>query len=893
MKTKRRVGSTAEAGRSAPPPGLIKGPISRPRAEPDFRTLFESAPGLYLVLEPDAPRYTVVAASDAYLRATMRTREEMLGRGLFEVWPPDPADPQSTAVDSTAASLKRVVRTCAADTMAVQRHDIHRPAGEGGASEKRFWSPANSPVFGRDGGLTYIIHHMEDVTESVRVGEANRDALLEEEQRSRDLFESAPDGIFIANPDGRYTDVNASGCRLLGYSREELVGRSIVDFVSPDELPRQAALKRRILEGGMEVSEWRLQRKDGTYVPVELSSNALPNGHLRAFVRDITERSAAEKALRLSEAMFSGIVSCSVDAIISIDEAQRITMFNEGAERIFGYAKAEILGSPLEALIPERFRLIHREHMKGFAEGKEKARLMGTRRTAIYGLRKNGEEFPADAAISKLEVGSERVFTVSLRDVSERKRTEDEDRLLAEVGKILVTAGADYQGLLTGVANLIVRNIADWCSVDIVQEGEVRRLKVVHADPALTAICDALARYPGHHKRSSPVSNVVDTERSVLMSEVPPEYLDARAENAEHLRLMRALDPGSFIVVPLIARGKTLGMLGLGASRASRRYGPQDVRLVEVLANRVAMAVDNARLYEALERAIRARDEVLGIVAHDLRNPLNAIVLNAQALRRLGDETELSERIHRAAMRMNRLIQDLLDVARLDAGQRLSITQDAVPTASVLREAAEQQRAAISASNRRLNVDTARVPPSVWADRTRLLQVFDNLLGNAIKFARQRITVGAATKDAEVLFWVADDGTGVSAENLPRLFDRFWQATRADHRGAGLGLSIAKGIVDGHGGRMWVESEVGAGTTFYFTLPVAPRAEAPSAERGTPCISGAAADHGASMHSDGGCSRTALPRGWDVAVALLACSTQWSSRRPNSGPKATPPARLG
>jgi PAS domain S-box-containing protein len=183
------------------------------------------------------------------------------------------------------------------------------------------------------------------------------------------------------------------------------VGRSIVEFVSPDELPRQAALKQRILEGGMELSEWRLRRKDGTYVPVELSMNALPNGHLRAFVRDITERSATEEALRLSEAKFSGIVSCSADAIISIDDAQRITMFNEGAERIFGYSKAEILGSPLEVLIPERFGLNHRQHVKGFAAGEETARRMGARRAEIIGLRKNGEEFPADAAISKLEVG--------------------------------------------------------------------------------------------------------------------------------------------------------------------------------------------------------------------------------------------------------------------------------------------------------------------------------------------------------------------------------------------------------------------------------------------------------------------------------------------------------
>jgi signal transduction histidine kinase len=146
-----------------------------------------------------------------------------------------------------------------------------------------------------------------------------------------------------------------------------------------------------------------------------------------------------------------------------------------------------------------------------------------------------------------------------------------------------------------------------------------------------------------------------------------------------------------------------------------------------------------------------------------------------------------------------------------------------VETDSVLSEVVEQQQAAIHASDRVLNIDAPGVSSSVWADRARLLQVIDNLIGNATKFARRRITLGVRPRDGEVLFWVADDGVGVSATDQPRLFDRFWQARREDRRGAGLGLSIVKGIIEAHGGRIWVESEVGVGTTFYFTLPAAPR----------------------------------------------------------------------
>jgi len=643
--------------------------------------------------------------------------------------------------------------------------------------------------------------------------------LAHDEQRYRELFESAPDGIFIAGPDGRYTDVNAAGCRLLGYSREELIGRSIAEFVAPEDLTRQASLKRHVLEGGMEVSEWRLRRKDGTFVTVELSSNALPDGHLRAFVRDLTNRNAAEAALRLSEAKLSGIVSSSPDAIISVDEAQRITMFNEGAESMFGYSRAEMIGAGLEQLMPERFRQRHHEHVQRFADGPNSARRMGTRSVELYGLRKNGQEFPADAAISKIEVGRERLLTVSLRDVTDRKRIADEERLLAEVGRILVEAGPDYERLLGDVANALVHGLADWCSVDIVQAGNIRRLRLVHADPAMAATCEALERYPAIRKQPTPIAEVLETRGPVLMSELPAGWLESIAESEDHLRLMQAFDPGSFIVVPLLARGQTLGTLGIGASRASRRYGTEDLRLVEQLASRVALAVDNARLHEDLERAVRARDEVLGIVAHDLRSPLNSIVLHAQVLRRQHDAPRSIESIRNAAGRMNALIQDLLDVARLEAGERLSISHKPVDTASLLAEAVEQQQAALS--EKQVTLEMNGEPASVWADRVRLLQVLDNLLGNALKFCRSRISLGAARKDGQVRFWVADDGAGIAPEALCHVFDRFWQSSRGDRRGAGLGLSIVKAIVEAHGGRVWAESQPGVGTQFYFTLPEA------------------------------------------------------------------------
>src|SRR5262249_46388067 len=157
-----------------------------------------------------------------------------------------------------------------------------------------------------------------------------------------------------------------------------------------------------------------------------------------------------EDDLRLSEAKSAGILSISRDAIISIDGNQCITLFNEGAEKIFGYSQTEVMGSPLDVLIPERFRATHRRHVQGFMTGREHVRHVGSRSGGIIGRRKSGEEFPMDAAISKLDVGGEPVMTVELRDVTERRRIESDQRFLAELGSVLAST-LDYEDTVKNI----------------------------------------------------------------------------------------------------------------------------------------------------------------------------------------------------------------------------------------------------------------------------------------------------------------------------------------------------------------------------------------------------------------------------------------------------------
>ena len=181
------------------------------------------------------------------------------------------------------------------------------------------------------------------------------------------------------------------------------------------------------------------------------------------------------------------------------------------------------------------------------------------------------------------------------------------------------------------------------------------------------------------------------------------------------------------------------------------------------------------------QRALQARDEILGIVAHDLRNPLHAIILEAEQLleHRLGEQEpdfhDAALSIHRSAMRMNRMIQDLMDIARVEAGG-LVVERSRVPVSQLICDAVEAQKSIAAEATVDLRVEVARGAPDVWADRDRLLQVFDNLVGNALKFTQPggHIRVGAALNEDEVRFWVADTGVGIATEVLPHVFDRFW-----------------------------------------------------------------------------------------------------------------------
>lgn len=535
------------------------------------------------------------------------------------------------------------------------------------------------------------------------------------------------------------------------------------------------------------------------------------------------EQALTEK--KLSEARSTGIISISADAIISIDRSQNIVLFNEGAEKIFGYSRSEMLGNKLDLLIPDRFRKNHYHHVKNFASDKNAARRMGERGTTIYGLRKNGEEFPADAAISNIDVGGNQLMTVTLRDITDRVRIEKAQQLLAEVGSALAEGGLNLEKMIQRLAEVSVKNLGDYCILNVAcANSECDILKVVANDPNNNRKSDDLSSLI----KSGAFSHlIVKSEESLLIENVTDYQCSLLANNEAELQLLYNLNLVSLMSVPLIAKQKYIGTLVIISTTANRRYHDLDLRLAEAVALRAALSIENSHLYNESQKAIASREEILAIVSHDLKSPLTTIKLIGETLQLLDSPDKktcdsLAKKINKSVKQMQVLIGDLLDFAKIQSGS-FSVSKQAENFLDALRETTESVQAQAEANHQSLVMDFADDLPKVNIDLPRIVQVISNLLSNAIKFtpASGTIKISAAVLKSDVLVSVSDTGPGIAAENLTKIFDRFWQVDSAKHKGSGLGLSIAKGIIQAHGGKIWAESELQKGTTFYFTLPIA------------------------------------------------------------------------
>ncbi|WP_375767361.1 PAS domain-containing protein [Archangium gephyra] len=586
--------------------------------------------------------------------------------------------------------------------------------------------------------------------------------------------------------------------------------------------------------------EYRILRMDGGVRWQESRGRVLLDEHgqpskLAGVLMDITSRKHAEQQQRESEARFQ-LLTEALPQLIWRTRADGYTeYYNPGWYAYTGQTPEQALGDGwLQTVHPE-------DHGNTLAAWRH-AVSTGEPYSVEYRMRRAADGayrwFIARGLPLKDGAGRITHWFGTCTDIDDQKRGAETLRYLSEASAAL-SASLDQSATLEQVARLAVPVLADWCLVDLMgEDGRVERVAVAHANPALRELAERLRRFPPVHNPEHPSARAMRSDKTIHVAEVTDAFEEQSAQGAEHLLAIREMRCRSMMAVPLLARGRTLGVLTFFTTETSgRRYGQEDVLRVEEVARRVALALDNARLFalaqeerQRAEEANRIKDDFLATVSHELRTPLTAMIGWVKMLRtgRLPPDKHARalETVDRNTQAQAQLIEDLLDVSRIISGKLRMETQP-VHLVEVVQGALESVRPAADARSIQLQAELEQGGDLVMGDAGRLQQVVWNLISNAVKFSPggSRVRVRLRRVEAAVEVTVTDEGPGIPADFLPHIFERFRQlegGTTRRHGGLGLGLAIVRHLVELHGGTVHAASDgPGRGATFTVHLPPA------------------------------------------------------------------------
>ncbi|WP_218110258.1 response regulator [Oligoflexus tunisiensis] len=542
------------------------------------------------------------------------------------------------------------------------------------------------------------------------------------------------------------------------------------------------------------------------------------------------EKEKIEKELKASEERFRVMVEQVKDyGIVTTDDKGYVTDWNPSIERITGFSAADMIGQSLSRIFtPE-------DREAGVPEQElNKAKKSGSTEDLRWHLRSDGSRFWAKGFTNVLrhEDGTLRGFSKILRDETEHKRREDTQKFLDRFTK-KIAASIDYQKTMKHLADALVPELGDWCVLDVVDRKAGSRHEVVkHRDPRQEDLMQRIRSiYRPAGNAGHPVESVLKGGKSLLIRSVGDDTLRAMARDEQHLAMLRECPSESVIVVPLMAHGATFGTITLSASGRGRLYDEVDVRLMEEVARRGGLALDNARLYFEAKEANRLKDEFLAAVSHELRTPLNSILgysalLVEDYVSYLTDDIrEPLEAIHRNAVAQQRLVEDLLDISRIISG-KMCLEVKTFDLVDAIHGAVASIEVSARAKSITIHQDLEMGPGHVSLDPDRIQQIIWNLLSNAVKFTPEggRVEIRARRLGSKVEIEVQDNGRGMHPSFLPFIFDRFRQEDGSLTRlsgGLGLGLSIARQLTELHGGTIEARSDgPGKGAAFILTLPV-------------------------------------------------------------------------
>ncbi len=662
---------------------------------------------------------------------------------------------------------------------------------------------------------------------------------------------SIGDAVIVTDTEGRIVFLNAVAETLTGWNSKETLGQSIqtvFNIINQDtRLPVENPLTRVLREGivvGL-ANHTVLITKQGTEIPIDdsgapvLDADNKLTGAVLIF-RDITEQRSHQRVA----AHLAAIVESSDDTILSIDLNGVITSWNRGAVKMYGYTAEEVIGQPVSILVPpdrpnDVFEMLERLKRGEQIEHYETERQVKTGQIISAAITIS----PVHDAYGKL-VGASKIS----RDITERKQRvqalqqslqrEQDARYEVEKAKQrleflskasqLLSSSLDYKTTFQHLRTLILPDLADLYTIDVLQpDNTLHRVVGAAITPELESLLqEADRRYPPDLARllSSPT---FQTGKSILWANLTPETIAAAAKDADHVALLRQMNPTSEILIPLHIRARSIGVLTVVRCGGSTSYTDEDVALFEELSNRVAQTLDNVRLFNDTQQAVQLRDEFLSVAAHELRTPVTSMRGFSQTLLRLADKGQIldQERIVQSlrtidsqSTKLATLIEQLLDISRIEAGRLVLAKQDNDLSALLQSIVTEMQR---RTSQHTL---TLNCPDSFHAtvDPVRLEQVLVNLLDNAIKYSPKggSITVIATPGAEEIEISVQDNGIGIPPERRQNLFNRFYQAHGDGTLGGmGLGLYISRQIVELHSGSLTAEFPAQGGTRMIICLP--------------------------------------------------------------------------
>jgi PAS domain S-box-containing protein len=700
------------------------------------------------------------------------------------------------------------------------------------------------------------------------------------------IVESSDDAIVSKDLNGTITSWNHGAELVFGYSPEEAVGRSITMLIPPERLSEEDMVLSKIRRGErVEHFETIRRRKDGRLINVSVTVSPIrdPDGTIvgaSKIARNITDRVEIEsrlahlqqRLLGLAVASASILGSPDVDAVLSgaialardtfAADAYAVWRIEDGSWRIvrsFGvsqeFAERVIAPETRNAAppnVPFDSPIIYEDvyAAPALANLRDAYEREGIKSMVVFPLVIRGErcgtmvfysheprtfsddDVQVGTALSNLVAAS--LTTAELYD-EQRLARESADRararatFLSEAGTAL-SASLDYQTTLRAVARLAVPTIADWCAVDIAgDDGKLQRVAVAHVDPAKVKLAMELEeKYPADPASRGGAHEVLRTGRATYMAKIPRELIAASAKDEEHRRLLDSLELNSYMCVPMLAQGKTFGVITFVYAESCREYSEADLTFARELAGRASLAVENARSYERATQASQLKDEFLATLSHELRTPLNSVLGYARMMRSgllPEDKTKHAiDVIERNGTALKQIIEDVLDVSRIVAG-RLRLNVEAVDVPQILKDSVATVMPAADAKGLRIEtvIDPSASPVS--GDRDRLQQIVWNLLSNAIKFTPRggKVQVRLSAVNSHIEVAVCDTGRGISPEFLPHVFERFRQSDATFSReqgGLGLGLAIAKELAELHGGTVRAASDgPGLGATFTLMLP--------------------------------------------------------------------------